>query len=94
MRALIRRAKDVGAISQEEYRRFQILFSKKGYNKNEPVMLPVEQPTLLSETLELYKSELGYSDHDLMQIMRIGPKDYNSWFGDKPKIIQLFGSQN
>lgn len=94
MRALIRRAKDVGAISQEEYRRFQILFSKKGYNKSEPVMLPVEQPTLLSETLELYKSELGYSDHDLMQIMRIGQMDYNSWFGDKPKIIQLFGSQN
>ena len=93
MRALIRRAKDVGAINQDEYRRFQILFSKKGFNKNEPVLLPVEQPTLLSETLDLYKSELGYSDHDLMQIMRIGPRDYKLWFGDKPKIIQFFGGQ-
>ena len=93
MRALIRRAKDVGAINQDEYRRFQILFSKKGFNKNEPVLLPVEQPTLLSETLDLYKSELGYSDNDSMQIMRIGPRDYKLWFGDKPKIIQFFGGQ-
>lgn len=93
MRALIRRAKDVGAINQDEYRRFQILFSKKGFNKNEPVLLPVEQPTLLSETMDLYKNELGYSDKDLMQIMRIGPRDYNSWFGDKPRIIQFFSGQ-
>ena len=85
MRALIRRAKDVGAINQDAYRRFQILFSKKGYNKNEPVMLPVEQPTLLSETLDLYKSELGYSDYDLMQIMRIGQKDYNFYH---PKVSE------
>lgn len=92
MRALIRRAKDVGAIDYEEYRRFQILFSKKGYNRNEPIVLPEEQPTLLSETIDLYQSELGYSDSDLMQIMRIGKKDYYSWFGDRHKIIQLFGN--
>ena len=41
----------------------------------------------MSETLDLYKSELGYSDYDLMQIMRIGQKDYNSWFGEKPKKV-------
>ena len=93
MRALIRRAKDVGAIDQDEYRNFQILFSKKGFNKNEPIMLPIEHPTLLSETLNLYKNELGYSDYDLMQIMRIGKKDYLSWFGEKPKTAQLFGCQ-
>ncbi len=89
MRALIRRAKDVGAISKEEYRNFQILFSKKGYNKNEPIMLPIETSTLLDETLGLYKSELGYTDEDLMHVMKINTSDYNSWFIKKPKMIQL-----
>lgn len=94
MRALIRKAKDVGAINQDEYRSFQILFSKKGFNKNEPIMLPIEYPTLLSETLNLYKNELGYSDFDLMQIMRIGQKDYLSWFGEKPKTVHLFATNS
>lgn len=92
MRALIRRAKDLGIISKEEYRKYQIIFSKKGYNKNEPILLPIEQPTLFTETIELYKNELGYSDSDLMQIMRICQKDYTSWFEEKPYIIQLNNS--
>ena len=55
-------------------------------------MLPIEQPTLFTETIELYKNELGYSDSDLMQIMRICQKDYTSWFEEKPYIIQLNNS--
>lgn len=89
MRALIRRAKDLEIISKEEYRKYQIIFSKKGYNKNEPITLPIEQPTLFSETIELYKNELGYTDSDLMQIMRIGHNDYKLWFEEKPFIVQL-----
>ena len=89
MRALIRRAKDFDTISKDEYRSFQILFSKKGYNKNEPIMLPIETPTLLDETLNLYKTELGYSEEDLMHVMRINASDYFSWFCKKSNVIQF-----
>lgn len=89
MRALIRRAKDLDTITKDEYRKFQIVFSKKGYNRNEPIMLPIETPTLFDETLNLYKSELGYNDEDLMRIMRINSSDYHTWFCKKNKILQF-----
>jgi hypothetical protein len=32
------------------------------------------------ETLKLYRDELGYSDEDLMSVMRINKNDFASWF--------------
>lgn len=81
MRALVRQARDLGSITQTQYRNMQIAFSKRGYNKCEPVPLPQEMPTLMRETLRLYKEDLGYSDADLCRLMDIGMADYKEWFG-------------
>ena len=89
MRALIRRAKDLECISYKQYRNFQIMFSKKGWNKYEPNPIPVETPSLLHDTIELYKTELGYNDNDLMQIMHIREKDFHNWFDVHPKVVPL-----
>ena len=75
--------------SNQQYRNMQIYFSKKGYTKSEPIQLPIEQPTILKETLRLYKDELGYSDQDLMSIMHINKNDFAEWFAPQPKIIRL-----
>lgn len=80
MRALIRRAKDLHCISENTYRAFQITFSKKGYNREEPILLAAETPTVIRDSLMLYKRELGYSEEDLMHIMRINENDYYRWF--------------
>ena len=89
MHALVRRAKDLEVISSQQYRNMQIYFSKKGYTKTEPIQLPIEQPTILKETLRLYKDELGYSDLDLMSIMHINKNDFVEWFAPRPKVIRL-----
>ena len=80
MRALIRRAKDLHCISDNTYRAFQITFSKKGYNREEPIPLSPENPTVIRDTIMLYKRELGYSDNDLMGVMHINNNDYLRWF--------------
>lgn len=80
MRSLIRRAHDLEVINNQSYRNFQMFFSKKGYNKQEPVYLPIEIPTILSNTLKLYKEELGYSDMDLMNVMTLEYDDYSELF--------------
>lgn len=80
MRALIRRAKDLHCISDNTYRAFQITFSKKGYNREEPISLAPENPTVIRDSIMLYKRELGYSDKDLMHVMRINVDDYHRWF--------------
>lgn len=89
MHALVRRAKDLGVINSQQYRNMQIYFSKKGYTKTEPIQLPIEQPTILKETLRLYRDELGYSDQDLMSIMHINKNDFVEWFAPRPKIIRF-----
>ena len=37
-------------------------------------------PTLLTETIGLYKAQLGYSEKDLMNMMTIGPEEYHRIF--------------
>lgn len=80
MRAVIRRALNLKFIDKEEYRKWQIIFSKKGYNKEEPIQLPTVQPSMIYDTISLYKNELEYSDKDLMYCMKLDETDYNSWF--------------
>ena len=43
----------------------------------------------IDETLGLYKSELGYTDEDLMHVMKINTSDYNSWFIKKLKMFVI-----
>ena len=92
MHALVRRAKDLETITYQQYRNLQMYFSKKGYTKSEPIPLPLENPTMWDETLKLYRDELGYSDEDLMSVMRINQRDFASWFSPKPRLISLFRS--
>ena len=92
MHALVRRAKDLETITYQQYRNLQMYFSKKGYTKSEPIPLPLENPTMWDETLKLYRDELGYSDEDLMSVMRINKNDFESWFSPKPRLISLLRS--
>ena len=90
MHALVRRAKDLETITYQQYRNLQMYFSKKGYTKSEPIPLPIENPPMWDETLKLYRDELGYSDEDLMSVMKINQRDFASWFSPKPRLISLF----
>ncbi len=90
MRTLIRRAKDLEAITPETYRTFQIEFSRRKYNKTEPIPLLPENPSLVKSIFELYIEELCYSTEDLLELMRINKEDYNEWFMPKQnKIIHM-----
>lgn len=80
MKALIYRAKSLMTINDRTYRNLQIFYSKKGYNHGEPYPLPFESPTLLYETVNIYKNELGYTDSELMELMTIGPIEYKKFF--------------
>lgn len=80
MRALIRRARDLQMIDDKIYRNYQIIFSKKGYNKREPINLPYERSNMVHDVVELYKTELGYSDEDLSSISHLLPDDFKRWF--------------
>jgi Zn-dependent peptidase ImmA (M78 family) len=80
MHFIARRANDLKLITDKQYRNFMIFFSKKGYSKTEPIFLPLENPSLFHNTLEIYREQLGYSNKDLMNAMCINSKDFEHLF--------------
>lgn len=90
MQSIIRRALDLGVITEQTRRNFQIRFSQEKWNKNEPIPLPLENPSLIRSTISLYKNELNYSNEDLQKIMKINHSDFAEWFIPvKGKIIPM-----
>lgn len=92
MRALIRRARDLNMINDSTYRNFQIMFSKKGYNKREPVPLSYERSNIIHDVIELYRTELGYSDEDLSSLGHLLVPDFKKWFIQSNSPIFAFNA--
>ncbi|KAA6327057.1 hypothetical protein EZS27_023921 [termite gut metagenome] len=94
MRSIVRRAKELNRINEQTYRNIQINFSKKGYSKKEPIFLPIERPTLISDTIQLYKKELGYEDNDLQKLMKLNSSDFYRFFGNHPHLVLSMSKNN
>ena len=64
MQMLIRRARDLGCITERRYRYLFMQIGKRGWRKAEPVDIPTEQPRLYRQMAEMIygtenKSQLG-----------------------------------
>jgi len=69
MQALIRRAKDVGAIGEAKYKSLCVRISQLGYRKNEPNPIKAETPKMLRWVIDLYLRDRGYSIKELSAAM-------------------------
>ncbi|WP_431126264.1 XRE family transcriptional regulator [Flagellimonas flava] len=88
MRSLVRRAKDLGMLTSQEYRNFQINFSRRGMSKSEPIPLPEEKPYLLNQIVKLHLTELEYSEDELARIVNLNLTEFRDRFIEKeiPKL--------
>ncbi|WP_226653588.1 XRE family transcriptional regulator [Leifsonia sp. LS1] len=50
--ALARRARDLGLMTEREYRSFNIQLSSTGMHRREPLPIPPERPTLITRTID------------------------------------------
>ena len=89
MRSLVRRAYSLEIIDKVKYRQLQIRFSQKGYNRKEPINLPIENPSIIRETIDLYKTNLGYTDADIQKVLFLNENEYNQWLAKRPKIVSI-----
>lgn len=69
MAALIKHAYDLRRISQVQYHKLFSQLSALGYRMNEPLPIPVEEPTVLRELLAIHRTSLGYTDADLAALL-------------------------
>src|SRR5207249_3684018 len=71
MQALLRRATDLGAITDRQARYVWMQLSAAGYRMREPAELdiPVEEPRLLRAMIDLHAGKLRYSVNDLGKLL-------------------------
>jgi Zn-dependent peptidase ImmA (M78 family)/DNA-binding XRE family transcriptional regulator len=67
--AIIYQAKCLGKITERQSRSMFTRLSAAGFRKNEPLPLPMEEPVLASQLVELHRKAFGYSDVDLLRLL-------------------------
>ena len=75
IKAMIRRAKDLRLMSQDDYRRLSIAYSKAGYSRGEPFEIEKEAPALLPRMIDFHLRDLGYSITDLAKLLMLREDD-------------------
>ncbi|OPY82519.1 MAG: Helix-turn-helix domain protein [Syntrophorhabdus sp. PtaU1.Bin153] len=85
MQAIVKKAKDIGAIPERTAYYLFAQLSKAGYRINEPGEFPREQPTLLTKIVEVYLDKLGYTSIDLCNLLAIYPNDFNVLYSKTPE---------
>ncbi|MDP1811800.1 MAG: XRE family transcriptional regulator [Sediminibacterium sp.] len=87
MQALLRYANTLGMVTSNQYRYLWMQMGSLGYRKKEPVNIPAEAPGILTEILNAYLTELGYSKQELATVMQMNLSQMEqTYFGGKTKL--------
>ena len=89
MAALIRRTKDLGVITQRRYTSLFQQLSRLGYRKHEPMPIQGETPQLVKTLLDIHKQQLGYTDEELAQLLRIRVEDFYEWYCPDRRVLDF-----
>jgi len=86
LHALVKRAGDLNLIPEGRERYLFIQLGKAGYRTREPPELdfPHEEPTAVSELLELHTNELNYSMEQLGKLLTMLPEELHQEYGVRP----------
>lgn len=82
MASIAMRARELGRISPSRYRSLVIQMNAAGFRIREPVQLDVreEQPRLLAEIVDAYRTGLAYSQGDLLTLLSSNRADFVNWY--------------
>lgn len=72
--ALVRRARDLGMVSEDTYRRANVQLNQRGWKYSEPEEPPTEFPTILPQAMQLL-SQKGWPLPAIAQHLYISEKD-------------------
>ncbi|GHO52908.1 helix-turn-helix domain-containing protein [Ktedonobacter robiniae] len=91
MAAIIRRARDLGKITERQYRTLYEQMSKQGYKINEPNPLPIERPTIFNEILEVYQQDYGYSMAEISNLIFLLEDETREKYFPKSRRLHVVG---
>lgn len=84
---LIQRAKDLGCISDRQFKEFRVRLSRMGWHSSEPVDLPTEAPSVVQRAITIHRSEHGHTEEQLAQIALMTPEAFrHHYLPDTPGL--------
>jgi len=76
MSALVRRAKELGTITESHAASLFFRMSRRGWRTSEPGRFPIERPALLDSILALQRGEHGYTIDELAQRVSLHASEF------------------
>jgi len=89
--ALIRRARDLGKITDRQYRSLNEIMGRAGYRMSEPAPIAIEEPKLLSEIIRVHRVDHGYSANELSRLLLMDEEEMREAFGLEPRGLRMIG---
>ncbi len=91
--ALIRRSRDLGAITDRQYAYLNMQLNKlPDGRKQEPGEFPAEEPRLVRGVIEYYRDELGYSIADIAALMVVEERTFRErYLGEQSRALRAVG---
>jgi Zn-dependent peptidase ImmA (M78 family) len=83
MSALIKRALDLGVITERQRTSLHVQMSQKGWNKSEPVQIAAEDPTLLMEMIRIHRQDFEYNPQDLANLLGMQPDEWSQEYSPR-----------
>jgi Zn-dependent peptidase ImmA (M78 family) len=80
MGALIRRARDLGLVSESRYKSLNVMKSKKGWHRNEPGTLDHEEPTVIKALIEVHLDEHNYTVNELADTLGLREAEFRELY--------------
>jgi Zn-dependent peptidase ImmA (M78 family)/transcriptional regulator with XRE-family HTH domain len=77
IQALLFKAKDTGALTPDQYRRWVTKISYYGWRKQEPLEFEISEPKLLYKMLRLHFEELQYSKKELCEMFGLSTFEFD-----------------
>lgn len=100
IQALLYKSKDLGTLTQDQYRRWVTKISYYGWRKQEPLEFEISEPKLLYKMLKLHFNELQYSKVEIStmfglnslefdKIYLLNYSDFHSYLNEDSKVRKL-----
>jgi Zn-dependent peptidase ImmA (M78 family) len=84
MQALVRKARDLGQISDRQYRSLFTRMSMKGWRTEEPIDIPREEPTVFDDILRAYSIDQQLTIEEISKIANANPSRFKNHWRDDP----------
>ncbi len=92
MAALVKRAFDLGQITERQYRGLFMEISQQGWRTKEPVPIPVEMPTVFRQILDVHLSAHRFTIAELSRLVNATEARFSAYLrADLPASLRIVG---